>query len=46
MIGRIALDAVAATKDWAGEDAAVEKLAKALGSSVDELVAEVRKRRG
>jgi DNA-binding NtrC family response regulator len=45
-IGRVALDAVAATKSWAGEHAAVEKLAKALGSSVDELVAEVRKRRG
>ena len=45
-IGRIALDAVAATKSWPGEQAAVEKLAKALGSSVDEVVAEVRKRRG
>ena len=45
-IGRIALDAVAATKSWTGEQAAVEKLAKALGSPVDELVAEVRKRRG
>ena len=45
-IGRIALDAVAATKSWSGEQAAVEKLAKALGSPVDELVAEVRKRRG
>lgn len=46
VIGRIALDAVAATKGWTGEHGAVEKLAKALGSSVDELVAEVRKRRG
>jgi len=45
-IGRIALDAVAATKGWPGEQAAVEKLAKALASSVDEVVAEVRKRRG
>jgi DNA-binding NtrC family response regulator len=45
-IGRIALDAVAATKSWPGEQGAVEKLAKALGSTVDELVAEVRKRRG
>jgi cyclic di-GMP phosphodiesterase len=45
-IARIALDAVAATKSWAGEQTAMEKLAKALGSSVDELVAEVRKRRG
>src|SRR5580765_7363461 len=30
-IGRIALDAVAATKAWAGEQTAMEKLAKALG---------------
>ena len=45
-IARIALDAVAATKSWPGEQTAVEKLAKALGSPVDELVAEVRKRRG
>lgn len=45
-IGQIALDAVAAAKNWAGEQAAVEKLAKALGSPVDEVVAEVRKRRG
>jgi cyclic di-GMP phosphodiesterase len=45
-IARIALDAVAATKSWPGEQSAVEKLAKALGSPVDELVAEVRKRRG
>jgi DNA-binding NtrC family response regulator len=45
-IGRVALDAVAATKSWPGEQAAVEKLAKALGSPVDEIVAEVRKRRG
>lgn len=44
-IARIALDALAATKDWAGEQAAAEKLAKALGSPVDEVVAEVRKRR-
>jgi DNA-binding NtrC family response regulator len=45
-IARIALDAVAATKSWSGEQTAVEKLAKALGTPVDELVAEVRKRRG
>lgn len=45
-IGQIALDAIAATKSWPGEQAAVEKLAKALGSSADEVVAEVRKRRG
>ena len=45
-IARIALDAVAATKGWQGEQSAIEKLAKALGTPVDELVAEVRKRRG
>ena len=45
-IARIALDALAATKGWAGEQGSMEKLAKALGSPVDEVVAEVRKRRG
>jgi DNA-binding NtrC family response regulator len=45
-IARIALDALAATKGWAGEQGSVEKLAKALGSPVDEVVAEIRKRRG
>ena len=45
-IARIALDALAATKGWTGEQGSVEKLAKALGSPVDEVVAEVRKRRG
>jgi len=45
-IARIALDALAATKGWAGEQGSVEKLAKALGSPIDEVVAEVRKRRG
>jgi DNA-binding NtrC family response regulator len=45
-LSRIALDAVAATKGWPGEQGALEKLAKALGSPVDEVVAEVRKRRG
>ena len=44
-IARIALDALAATKGWTGEQGSVEKLAKALGSPVDEVVAEVRKRR-
>src|SRR5437016_4805314 len=37
-IARIALDAVAATKSWPGEQSAVEKLAQALGSPVDEMV--------
>jgi DNA-binding NtrC family response regulator len=45
-IARIALDALAATKGWTGEQGSVEKLAKALGSPVDEVVAEIRKRRG
>jgi DNA-binding NtrC family response regulator len=45
-IARIALDAVAATNGWPGEQGAFVKLAKALGTPVDELVAEVRKRRG
>jgi cyclic di-GMP phosphodiesterase len=45
-IGQIALDAIAATRSWPGEQAAVERLAKALGSSADEVIAEVRKRRG
>jgi hypothetical protein len=45
-LGRISLDAIAATKGWPGEQGALEKLAKALGSPVDEVVAEVRKRRG
>jgi DNA-binding NtrC family response regulator len=45
-LGRIALDAIAATKGWPGEQGTLEKLAKALGIPVDEVVAEVRKRRG
>jgi len=46
VIAKIAVDAVAATKGWAGEQMAVEKLAKELGSTVDEILAEVKKRRG
>ena len=46
VIAKIAVDAVAATKGWAGEQTAVEKLAKELGSTVDEILAEVKKRRG
>jgi DNA-binding NtrC family response regulator len=45
-IARIAVDALAATSGWSGEQAAVEQLAKEMGSPVDEIVAEVRKRRG
>jgi putative two-component system response regulator len=44
-IAQITLDALAATQDWPGEGPAAEKLARALGSSVDEIVAEVRRRR-
>jgi DNA-binding NtrC family response regulator len=44
-ISRIAVDAIAATQGWAGEQAAVQQLAKEMGSSVDEIAAEVRKRR-
>src|ERR1700747_1772733 len=43
-IAQITLDALAATQDWPGEGPATEKLARALGSSVDEIVAEVRRR--
>src|SRR6266699_3748525 len=45
-IAQIALDAIAAARDWPAERAAVEKLAQALASPVDEIAAEVRKRRG
>ena len=45
-IAKVAFDALAATKNWAGERAAVEKLAADLGSSVDEVQAELRARRG
>ena len=45
-IAQIALDAIAAARDWPAERAAVEKLAQALASPVDEIVVEVRKRRG
>ncbi len=45
-IAKIALDAIAAARDWPAERAAVEKLAHALASPVDEIVVEVRKRRG
>jgi hypothetical protein len=45
-IAKIALDAIAAARDWPAEQAAVEKLAHALESPVDEVAAEVKKRRG
>jgi DNA-binding NtrC family response regulator len=45
-IAEVALDAIAAARDWPAERAATEKLAQALGSPVDEIAAEVKKRRG
>lgn len=44
-IAKIALDALAATKSWAGEEAMIAKLAQAVGSPVDEIAAEIRQRR-
>jgi DNA-binding NtrC family response regulator len=44
-IATIAFDAVAATQGWAGEKDAIDRLAKELGDSADEVAAEVRKRR-
>lgn len=45
-IEHVALDALAAAGDWKGTDAALTKLAKELGAPVEELAAEVRRRRG
>jgi DNA-binding NtrC family response regulator len=44
-IAKIALDALAATKGWSGEDATIAKLAQTVGSPVDEIAAEIRQRR-
>ncbi|HET9385908.1 MAG TPA: response regulator [Gemmatimonadales bacterium] len=41
----IALDALAAAGDWEGTDAALGKLAEELGAPVEELAAEVKRRR-
>lgn len=41
----IALDALAAARDWDGTDAALNKLAEELGASREELDEEVRRRR-
>lgn len=46
VIEDIALDALAATRDWAGADAALNKLAKEVGASREELDEEVRRRGG
>jgi len=45
-IAKVALDALAATNNWPGEKEAVAKLAADLGSSVEEIQAELRARRG
>jgi len=45
-IAKVALDALAATRNWSGEKDALEELSEALGSTSDELAAELRKRRG
>src|SRR5438477_8245838 len=42
----IALSALAAARDWAGADDAIEKLAKELGTSAEDVAREVEKRRG
>jgi len=45
-IEEVALDALAAAGDWQGLDAALTKLSDELGASVQELAAEVKRRRG
>src|SRR6266498_1274580 len=45
-IEEIALDALAAAKDWAGTDAAITKLAEELAAKPEEVAAEVKRRRG
>jgi len=46
VIEEIALGALAAARDWAGADDAIEKLAKELGTSPEDVAREVEKRRG
>jgi putative two-component system response regulator len=45
-IEEVALDALAAARDWEGTDAALSKLAEELGAPREELVAELKRRRG
>jgi DNA-binding NtrC family response regulator len=45
-IEEVALDALAAAGDWKGMDAALDTLSGELGASVQELAAEVKRRRG
>src|SRR5437762_4453073 len=44
-IEEVALDALAAAKDWAGTEAALSKLAEELGAPREELALELRRRR-
>ena len=46
LVEDIALNALAAAGDWSGAGEAVEKLAKELGTSPDDVQREIRKRRG
>ena len=45
-IEEIALDALAAARDWDGSEAALSKLAEELGAPREELAAELKRRRG
>src|SRR5436189_632057 len=45
-IEEVALDALAAARDWSGTDAALSRLAEELGAPREELVAELKRRRG
>lgn len=45
-IEQVALDAMAAARDWEGTDAALSKLAEELGAPREELAAELQRRRG
>jgi putative two-component system response regulator len=45
-IEEVALDALAAAGEWSGTEAALGKLAAELGAPVEELAAEVKRRRG
>ena len=45
-IENIALDALAAARDWHGTDAALTKLADELGATREDLAAELKRRRG
>ena len=45
-IEEVALDALAAARDWSGTDAALNRLAEEIGAPREELLAEVKRRRG